>query len=237
MKKIILSFSFSIIALSVFAQQDPVEPLIVRQKMFDHHLGVQVNQLIQQVLNFSGNINTNLNNPYLLVYSLTYKKLGLGLRIGAGYNYKSFTQDDGVTSNESKLNDYQLRIGIEKSITLSRRWEAGAGLDFIYTNNDDYTKSIVRSVDTVTTITKSKIPSSGGGAMAWLRFHITDRILLGTETSFYYQEGTNKQDISVTRHKNGNLSMPVTTTNTNVDNKNTSGAFSLPLVFYLLIKF
>lgn len=237
MRKFILLLSLTVITLSAFAQQDSVERSASGQKMFVHHLGVQINQLIQQVLNFSGNTSNNLNNPYLLVYSLTYQKIGVGLRIGAGYNYKSFTQDDGVTSNETRLNDYQLRVGLEKSFILSRKWSAGAGLDFIYTNNDDYTKSVVRSIDTTTTITKSKIPSSGGGAMAWLRYHLTDRILLGTETSFYYQQGTNKQDISVTRHKNGNLSMPVTTTNTNVDNKNGSGTFSLPIVFYLLVKF
>ncbi len=208
-----------------------------KQKMFEHQVGVQINQLIRQVFNFSSSSSSSVNNPYLLVYSLTYRKLGIGLRFGGGYTYKSFTNDDGITKQETKINDYQFRLGLEKIFMLSKRWTAGVGADAVFTKNDDYTMTEVTSFDTTTTITNSKIPSSGAGAMAWLRYHITEKILIGTETSFYYTEGTQKQNISVTRRRNGNPGNPVETTISDIDNKAAEGIFALPVVFYLLVKF
>jgi hypothetical protein len=68
--------------------------------------------------------------------------------------------------------------------------------------------------------------------MAWLRYHITSKILLGTETSFYYLTGEQKQTITITDPFGGGSSFPTTTSN-----KVSQGNISAPVVFYLTVKF
>ena len=46
------------------------------------------------------------------------------------------------------------------------------GFKFVMNRDDDYTKSVVRSFDTVTTVTTTKINSYGGGGMMWLRYDV-----------------------------------------------------------------
>ena len=206
------------------------------EKRFEHQVGVQMNELIRQVFNFNNNTAVN-NNPYLLIYSISHKRTGVGLRLGAGYTNRSFVDDDGVNSRNTKINDLQLRAGIEKSFNLSKRWTAGAGLDFVYADNSSETKSILRAFDTTTTIINSTVGNIGGGAMAWLRYAVSDHILIGTETSFYYRFGTKEQTIDITRRDLSIPTRPMVTTSTKIDSDETDGRFALPVVFYLIVRF
>jgi hypothetical protein len=204
-----------------------------KEKATDMYIGVQINGLIRQIFNFNNsNANTN-TNPYLLVYSFNSRKTGWGLRFGAGYNYNAFTTDDGITKTENNINDMQFRIGGERSFMLSRKWSAGAGVDIVFNRNDDHTVSVVNSTpfgggETVDTRTQSN--TYGGGPQAWLRYHITDRVIIGTETSFYYITGHETKAITV---DNGfpSPSQP------NQDNSVSHGTFNSPIAFFLMVKF
>lgn len=199
-------------------------------KQYEHVIGVQINGLINQVFNFSNTTPAANANPYLLTYNITSVKSGWGLRVGIGYNYNSSSTNDNINFTTTKLNDIHARIGIEKRFKLEGKWSAGAGLDFVYNSNDDNTNTETFQIDTVTTNTKTTVSSYGGGIMGWLRYSITKNLTLGTETSFYYVTGNQKNNYSTTENK---IVIPPTQTSNNLS----TGTISLPIVFYLAVKF
>lgn len=212
---------------------------VKKEKTHNHYVGVQLNSLIRQVINFNNNTSTTPVNPYMLIYSVNSVKTGWGLRAGAGYHYNSSNVKDGVTETDAKINSLQLRVGIEKRFELSRKWTAGAGLDAVISYDDANTNAVIHSFDTTITLTKTKLPAYGGGAMGWLRYNISDRILVGTEASFYYVAGTEDREIKVTKKKQSNtppFNVSTTTTITNSKPKFSDGSFKSPVVFFLIIR-
>ena len=222
---------------SIAQNTDGAQPSGDREKMqVDQFVGVQLNGLIRQVFNFNNSTSSTNVNPYLLTYNINSRKSGWGLRLGVGYTYNSNSTDDGITATTTKTNDLQLRLGIEKAFKLSDKWSAGAGIDGVYNSNNDNTSNMVRSSgDTSTTAIKTVGSSYGGGAMAWLRYNITERVLIGTEASFYYTTGKQKNTIDQTDNPLGGGG--ITTTETTSNPTSSQGTFSSPIVFYLTVKF
>ena len=236
-KSLLAAFLFVGCLQTSFAQDDPKGANDTGNKHVDQYVGVQLNGLIRQVFNFNSSTASAIVNPYLLTYNINFKS-GFGLRFGAGYNYSSTASDDGITATATKLNDMQLRLGVEKLVVLSQRWTAGGGVDFVFNNNNDNTSNTVHSFDTTTTATKTTITSYGGGPMAWIRYHITKRVLIGTEASFYYVTGTQTNTVDVTTTTNNGFGATTTVTKETVSKPSVSqGTFSSPLVFYLIVKF
>ena len=223
-----------------FAQNEsgtPEPPGTKKNKDVEQYVGVQINGLIKQVLNFNSSTNSTALNPYLLNYSINSKRTGWGLRLGVGYTYNSNYNNDGITETTNKINDLHMRLGIEKMFKLSDKWSAGVGLDFVSDMNNDNTKTTVSSGDTVTTEIKDIISNFGGGAMGWLRYHLTERILIGTEASYYFVSGTDKRTIDVTQTINFGSGSSKSTTETSTKPTITTAGFSSPVVFYLIVKF
>jgi len=230
MKKTLLTLLSAGLATGAWAQEEAT----AGTKRIQHHVGVQINELIRQVFNFNNSTTSTNNNPYLLVYSVNSVKKGWGGRLGIGYTYRSFTDDDGVNRKESNINSMQLRLGAEKAFRLSEKWSVGVGLDALYNRDNNDTRSTTKAFDTTLTVTTTKIQSYGGGAMGWLRYAVTDKVVIGTETSFYYVTGNQKQDISIASKSFG---QPVTTTSSKIDNDVEEGVFRMPVAIYLLIRF
>lgn len=238
MKRILLGLTcLAGLSGSLHAQETPAPA--PRDKKWNQQIGVQVNELIRQVFNFDDNSDNNtLRNPYLLVYSINSVKNGWGLRAGLGYNYRSFSENDGVTKRETKINELRARLGVEKSFSLSERWSTGIGVDGVIDYDNNKTTAVVQSFDTTTTVTSTKATRLGGGAMGWLRYSITSRILIGTETSFYYKSGDEKQTISITRRDFSQPPPPrYITTVTKSNTTSSEGSLNVPVAFYLIIKF
>lgn len=222
-------------AHAVNAQTEPT--IAPREKIFEHHIGVQVNELVKQVFNFN-NTSASVKNPYLLTYNINFKKSGWGLRIGAGYNKQQFNTDDGITKKSTDINTLNARLGIEKAFKLGYRWSTGIGIDGVYGNDDNNTSSTIRSSDSTKTVTKSTISSYGGGAMGWLRYAISSNVVIGTEASFYFTEAKEKQDITITQYTRlGSTSQNIVTTKSSINDKTTDMVFSLPVVLYLYVRF
>ena len=237
MKKLILSTALLAASASFCFAQNTPDGNADSKKIFDHTLGVQMNELIRQVFNFNNSTNNNLNNPYLLYYSLTHAKTGVGIRAGVGYNYQDFTNDDGITKSATNNDVLNARFGFEKTFKLSGRFSAGVGVDALYATDKNKTVTKVIGLDTVVTTVKTNMDQIGGGAMGWLRYNVNNNIQIGTETSFYYQTGDKKQDIKVVTVRRVGGGGTTTTTESNTDGKESSGVFRMPVVFYLLIKF
>ncbi len=244
MKKLLIAALVSTLSFQALAQTDDddrpvpqgVQPHMIKhgQNGVDQYVGVQMNQLIKQVFNFSNSTTSVNNNPYLFIYSINLRNSGWGLRVGLGYNYNSTTNDDGITKTTSNINDMQFRLGIEKAFKLSDKWSAGVGIDGLYNTNDDKTTSAQNTaLDTSASSVHTTIGSIGYGAQGWLRYNITKNILVGTESSFYYTTGKQQQSTTTTSSSFGNIN----TTISKASNNLSSGVFSMPVVFYLMVKF
>lgn len=220
---------------TTFAQDEP--DAAPKSKIFEHQIGVQVNELVRQVFNFN-NTNSNINNPYLLIYSLSLAKSGWGIRLGVGPDFKTFKDDDGITQRDNNVNKLNLRFGLQKSFKLSDKWSAGAGVDGVYFSDVSYSKTFVRAFDSTYTDLSTQTTTKGYGGMAWLRYKIAPRVLIGTEASFYYRSGDNKQTIEVRSRTGNGFGQPqFVTTTSKLDNKLKEAQFNLPMVFYLIVSF
>ena len=215
-----------------FAQADATAAS-AKEKKLDMYIGVQLNALIRQGFNFyNSTVNTN-TNPYLLVYSLNSRKTGWGARLGIGYEHNSASTNDGITSTKNNIDDLRLRIGAEKLFQLARKWSAGAGLDLVYNNDDDHTISTVngglgsfgQTIDTKTTRS-----AMGGGPQGWLRYSISDRVLIGTEASFYYITGKETRSMTITSGGFPGGSQP------DESNNLSQGNFNSPIAFFIYVK-
>lgn len=230
MKKILLG---GILAAGCFGScyAQTTEVNAPHEKKFDHYFAVQLNDLLRQVFTFNATTAAANTNPFLFTYNLTHRKSGWGIRAGIGATISSTTTNDNITKRTSDVKNMQGRIGVEKMFNLSDRWSTGAGADFIVKNNDNNTTAITNQTYTVTVKTRTQETSYGGGAMAWLRYSISSRVLIGTETSFYYTSGKIKQTIiSTDDGPFQNYSESKT------DNGATEGKLSVPVVFYLTVK-
>jgi hypothetical protein len=226
-----LSIAFIAIAPFLCHAQD----VATKSPKLEHHIGVQVNDLIKQTFNLANNTAAN-NNPYLITYNINNSK-GWGLRVGAGYTLRGIANDNGVNSVKSDIDDLNMRLGVEKKFNLGGRWSTGVGLDGLYNNDKNNTETVVRAFDTTTTKTRSLTTSYGGGAMAWLRFNITNRVVIGTEASFYYLSGNKEQSVTITTRNEALPGRPIVTTISKVDDGTKEATFNLPVALYLLIRF
>lgn len=208
-----------------------VEAEAPKEKKFDHYFAVQLNDLLRQVFTFNATTAAANTNPFLFTYNLSHHKTGWGLRAGVGATISSSSSNDNITKRNTDINNMQVRLGVEKMCHLSDKWTAGAGIDMIMKNNQNKTTAVTNQTYTVTVNTTTTETSTGGGAMAWLRYNISSRILIGTETSFYYTSGKIKQTvISTDDGPFQNYS------ETKTDNGASEGKLSVPVVFYLTVK-
>ena len=212
---------------SVFAQSDTAA--VKKEKMFDQYISLQINGLVNEVFNYNNN-NANTNtNPYLLNYFLNSKKTGWGIRAGLGYASSSSStgSDSTFTHTTAKSDDLEFRIGIDKAYDISKKWSAGIGFDFVLSDKNDHFTSVgSNGFGFDSTATQTVILQYGGGPMGWLRYHISGRILVGTEASFYYTTGSTKQTVTV----DGSPGVPT--------NNNNAGqaTISAPITFFLIVK-
>lgn len=215
-----VKFSGSILLLFfcsfAFAQQDSTH-----QKA-NHYIGVQANQLIKQLFNLSNNNNV-VNNPYMLVYTINSAHNGWGGNIGFGYTYNEFKDGDAFNSRETKINNLFLRGGFEKKTNIGKKWIFSAGVDITRDFQNNETKNISNG-STFETETKSK--GWGFGPRATLNFKITNRILLGTECTYYFRSGKNSTKITTS------FSPPEERSD-----KSKQFLFTVPAVLILIVKF
>lgn len=238
MKKAALFIALSSACITpLFAQEEVATGM--HEKKLEHQVGVQANELIRQVFNFN-NANTATTNPYLLIYSLNFRKSGWGVRTGVGYTKRTITVENNTGTLETNIDEVKSRLGFEKAFRLPGRWTAGAGLDVLYNNANNKTVNTITGFDSSSVTTKSLVSSYGGGPMAWLRYNISERVLIGTETSIYYTTGFEKKTIEIKR--TGVTPGPFPTTQpaisiSNTDDKLSNVGINLPVAIYLIVKF
>jgi len=228
LKKIIIGF-----CLFISIQSTAQDSACCKQKKWNHVLGVQANQLIRQVFNFSNN-NPTINNPYLLTYTASNIRSNWGVDAGLGYTYNNIFDNDGNTKKETNINDLYFRIGVQKQIPLTRKFTSQFSFhilyDLLYNNTIsaqefDFQKTVITS--------KSNIARFGGGPAMNLRYKINARVFIGTELNYYFKHGNTKTDVTTTNNFQG---QPSDITSSKTDNTATTILLNVPTAIFLQIK-
>jgi hypothetical protein len=209
------------------------------QKEYSHHVGVQTNLLLEQLINF-GN-SPQINNPFLLKYGLRNNEKQTELMIGFGFDYDFEEEENGL---KSRLTDLDLRIGYAKKMMLNKRFELGYGLDAVFSGLNARTVNIQAFgggggfVDSTITTTRSYEIEYGLGPQFTLDFYITPTIKIGTEATFYFLSGQNSFDLTVENWQTdfgGNLSY----SRSDDEDQSSTAAFNfqVPVALYLTVVF
>jgi hypothetical protein len=189
-KNLALAALFSLLFLKSFSQTDTTS------RNTSHYLGVQANQLIRQIFNFSGS-NAAVNNPYLLIYSLNSARSGHGLNVGLGYFINEITDGDASNKRKTDISNLSLRFGWERKKSIGKRWMASYGIDVVILNNKNETVNTIefepnKSVHT----TVSSLTGKGFGPRLTVNYAFSSSLMLGTELNYYYTKGENKVEIT-----------------------------------------
>jgi hypothetical protein len=238
-KKIILTTGiFACCFVMCCAQDEDAKP-----KMFDMYVGVQANELINQIINLN-NGSTPVSNPYLLTFSINLSKSGWGLEGGIGNTLSNSKDVNAPVLNETDINNIFYRIGAGRTLMVSKRLQIGYYLDFKVDHQIDKT---ITGTNTVFSLTQndSTIASSttknvgiGFGPKFQLGFYLSKKLMLGTEISYYYTSSKAKQNSLTTDYRidtvNGNSTSII---NSNSETDATSFSITFPTALFLIYKF
>ena len=208
------------------------------------YLGVQANQLLNQLLSL-GNNNAVVTNPYLIIYSVNSARTGVGLNMGLGYTVHS-TDDksDPNTTRSTTISSFSTRVGVEKKSLLTKKWQASYGFDLLYNNEDDHTSSSSKfQFNSNSSDSNSNTSYFGFGPRVALNFFITEKILLGTEVTYYFKSIKVSQKITNTSTSvtidptTGQQSSQTSSSTIDTSQKATDFALKVPVALFLMLKF
>jgi opacity protein-like surface antigen len=235
-QKTLASLALACLCAAASAQTiTPAQPKV-------RYVGLQANQLLRQLFSF-GN-STAVNNPYLLTFSVNRDSVGPGLNLGIGYTFDEVKTGDAVFERVTKLNTLAFRIGYDYKYALSRKFITSAGIDFLVrrsssdsevTSNDQFNKSKINS--------NNKDTGFGFGPRATLNYHLTDRLLIGTEATWYFTSSKNTSKV-VSKFTTTEFD-PITGQQIKVNHTETTESdddlkkleFNVPAVIYLILRF
>ena len=226
--RIVICVILLILGHKLIAQDRPIEdsePAPDNSKTVSQYIGLQANQLIRQLISFGGN-NTAITNPYLLTYAVNSKSNGWGFATGLGYSSIQTKTTDVFVSTTSKIDDFAWRVGFEKKVYLSRHWLAGFAGDVLFENNKAVSTANNGTVPNPTTTTTIK--RNGFGPRVSLNYQFHNKLMIGTEASYYFKWITQSQ-----KSTNGGTNP----SNSNGDTRLRSFSFTLPAVIFLALKF
>jgi opacity protein-like surface antigen len=185
-----LCISAVLLLSALYASAQADSAVAVPSRKASHYFGIQANQLFRQLLNLGGNNTSAINNPYLISYAVNSNRTGWGFALGIGYTYSQATDGETTNKRETTVDNFSLRMGVERKYTLGKRWLTGWGFDVIY----DATKNDVKNTtgfdptnrSVIETIDKANGP--GFGPRFILGFKVSDKIYVGTEANYYYKK-------------------------------------------------
>lgn len=185
-----------VISINVFSQ-DNTDSIVRSYRTKYHYVGVQVNLLLQQFLNFnSSSINSN---PYLFSYSFNYKQNGNGIVLGTGLSVSNNFSNDGVVETSDDRINVCGRIGFEKKFYQEERFIPFIGLEvgLGYTQQKLNTK-LVQTINNPETDTKTTKFFFGPAIRGGLLYSLNKYVKIGTEFYFNFQVSINKTSTVIT---------------------------------------
>ena len=154
------------------------------QKRSNHYVGVQANQLARQLLNFGGSASA-IDNPYLITYAVNSVRSGWGLNCGLGYTHLEERNENPFTPIETTINDFFIRLGIERKVSIGKKWLTSYGMDLLRESKKNITTTNNSQSGDFNTETRNT--GTGVGLRFTLNYNITEKLLAGTEATYYYK--------------------------------------------------
>lgn len=191
------------------------------ERTYPNYVGVQVNQLVRQILNFGGSASGG--SPYVINWAFNNRVTGWGFGAGFGYTYNQVKSGDAISQLSSTFNDFHLRFGPERKASLGKRWITSLGGDLVI--DAEKNKTVANNQGAPSITTENTTNRFGAGLRFTLNYAFNDRMLLGTEGSYYLK--FNKE----TRTLSSPQSSPPNTSKTK------SFVPVLPTAIYLIFKF
>lgn len=175
------------------------------------YFGLEVNQLLQQIIDLNSNNNAP-QNPYAIQYASNSRQTGRGVSYGLAYGRNKFTDDTNGAQRETINRSISFRIGYERKVNWGKRWIALHGYDLTLggsklntTNNQGGQNFEI----------ESKSNFWGFGPRVGLMYGISPRVFLGSEAIYYLkfikdaQTITNGQPNSSQKSTDFSLTLPV----------------------------
>ncbi len=189
---------------------------------FDQYVSIQVNELLRQLVSLSDE-TPSVSNPFLVNYSFNKTSTGMGMGFGLGYATSHIEDVDQGNERETSNSSINFRMGFDKKSTFAKRWMVGFAIDLLFTR----AKSNTRSTQGTFEFTSDNTTKGWGfGPRGLLLYKLTEKIYLGTETSWYFQ----KQNTESTTKFTG---LP----SEKSELKNSSFAIQVPVAVFLTLKF
>ena len=215
----------------VAEKTEPVEEIVSRSPDIDvqstgkstsrsvQYISIEVNQLVRQLFNFGGNDNV-FSNPYVLQYSFNGRKTGRGMSMGLTYSKTSFTDNTNLGSpRDTKNRSIFFRIGTDRKVAWGKKWTGVFGLDLLLSSTKEITTTNQLGGNI---LIESNTGGWGIGPRFGLMFHLSEKVFLGTEATFYYQA------FNENTFQNG--------FGANTNQRNTNFSLTPPFSMYLIIK-
>ncbi|MBL7873120.1 MAG: hypothetical protein JNM78_15995 [Cyclobacteriaceae bacterium] len=182
------------------------------------YFGLEVNQLLHQIINLNSNNNTT-SSPYKIQYSSNSRNTGRGVSYGLAYGRNKFKDDSNGTVRETIDRSISFRIGYERKSNWGKRWIALHGYDLILGGTKLNTKSS-QSGPLIEIENKSSF--WGFGPRVGLMFSLSQRVFIGSEATYYLQFTKASQTIS--------------TGQPNSSQKSNDFSLTLPISLFLSVK-
>jgi hypothetical protein len=210
------------------------------EKKFDHYAGVQVNQLLKQVINLNQTSST-IDNPYLLEYSVIQNKSNWGLRVGFGYTFANSNDEQNPDANLLEEHDLSMYAGFCKRHKFGTRFELTYGL--AYFNDYQTSKSYSFTVNEFSVEDSSyfqnnfESKSNGVGMDFSFRYMFSDHILIGTQMTYAYMWTSEMSHDLVFTHTASFNTETNSLEVTNTSMKKNDFKLHLPVAIYLVFRF
>jgi hypothetical protein len=182
--------AITLLSFGAIAQPESTPP----ERETYHYFGLQANQLVRALFSFG--TPPAVINPYMFTFAANNKVTGVGFNMGAGYSLFQTRSGDNFNLIDVTTGNFSLRMGVEKKMFITKRWIWSIAGDAIYHRLKETSKGVGPGTGSVESI---KTATEGGfGPRCTINFVITDRILLGTEASFYFMFGRETQTLKNT---------------------------------------
>jgi len=171
-----------------------------------HHVGLQANQLLNQILSFDG--ADAVTNPYLIRYSIRNHKNQNDFNFGLGLDFLLDEDlDDNLKNENITLN---FRAGYALNRKIGKRIEAGVSFDALFDLQNIRTVAVNsfnngNFVDSTITKTTTDITGFGFGPRFLFDYYVTPRLKIGAESSLYFTRASEKQRIEIERYTSSGI--------------------------------
>ena len=238
MRNTLLALVAVLCSILASAQVEEDQIADTEEKMVDHFVGVQANQLLRQIISLS--TVQQVENPYLLNYTLRFNESNFAISAGVGFTKSNAESEENL---ESESSDLDFRLGLGQQFRLSKLLEVGYSLDFNMGRRKSLTQTtqVIESQNqTDSTVTRTEFSDNliGAGLRANLLFYITPKILVGTEASYNFSQLESKFEFTreTIISENGEVVIEDVQEQDSTD-KGNSFNFNVPIQIFLILKF